>query len=256
MAMSTFLRRSGALVTGVGVTAALTLLSPPNAQAAVHGQYGAMGGAYAQYVGPTVGGLCNLTSAPGSDNVTSSIADFTHGTRKRSIKLNAQYTASDNPSDTTRVKGHIDSKMTIEKRHRDLKSFELTADGKLSISHSIAGSSCSASGRVVAATQVVFSEHHKGWFYLTHDTRKPNSVVTSVLVNAKNGKIVTLAFFEGTRSHATSRALIKPGKYVLLETQVGLAIGQNGIILAKGASTAKKVHHNLSVSGEFKRLKH
>jgi hypothetical protein len=252
MTMHTLLRRSGAVLTGLGVTAALTLITTTDAQAAVHGEYGAIGSSFASYNGPTIGGTCNLTS--GDSSPESDIANFSHGTRKRSVSLNTVYTASDNLSDTTHVQGHIDTSLTLARRGKDLRSFELTAGGKLSVSHSVGGSHCRAGGSVIGATQVVFTEHKKGWFYLSHDSKKPNSALTAVIFNADTGKVVTVSFFEGTASHETTRALLKPGRYVLIETQAGLAINSGGILAAKGGPSSRTVHHSMSIRGEFKPL--
>jgi hypothetical protein len=253
MTTTTLLRRSAAVLTSAGVVAALTILTPATAQAGVHAQYAAIGSAYASYDGPTAGGSCNLTS--GDNSVQSSIADFGQGTKRRSVDLDATFTASDNPADTVRVRGHVDSKMTVEKRGRDLRSFELAAGGKVSINHSIAGSSCVGQGSVAGATQTMFTEHKKGWLYITRETHKPNSAVTVVVVNLKSGKLVTLEFFQGTKSHSTSRALLKPGKYGLVETQVGVSVGGFGLLSAKGAQRAAKVKLTSTISGEFKRIK-
>ncbi len=62
MKTNTFLRRSGAVLTSAGVAAALTLLTPIAADAAVHAQFAAQGSADATYTGPTVGGTCDLSA--------------------------------------------------------------------------------------------------------------------------------------------------------------------------------------------------
>jgi hypothetical protein len=253
MTMTIPLRRSGAVLTAVGVAAALTFLTPTTAHAAVQGQYAAIGSAYASYDGPTVGGTCDLSA--GDNSVQSSIATFGDGTKRRSVDLDATFTASDNAADTVRVRGHVDSKLTLERKHRDLRSFELEAGGKVSISHSISGSSCAAQGTVAGVTQTIFNEHKKGWLYITRDTHKANSAVTMIVINAKTGKLVTLDFFQGTKSHSTSRALLKPGKYALYQTQAGVSVGGFGLLSAKAAPRAATAKLTISVSGEFKPIK-
>lgn len=253
MTMTTLLRRSGAVLTAAGVAAALTFLTPTTANAAVNAQYAAIGSAYANYDGPTMGGSCDLSA--GDNSVQSSIATFSDGTKRRSVNLDATFAASDNPADTTRVRGHIDSKLTLERKHRDLRSFELAAGGKVSITHSISGSSCVAQGTVSGVTQTIFTEHKKGWLYITHETHKANSAIAVIVINVKTGKLVTLDFFQGTKSQSTSRALLKPGKYALAETQAGISVGGIGLLLAKGAPRAAKAKLTISVSGEFKPIK-
>ena len=103
---------------------------------------------------------------------------------------------------------------------------------------------------MAGVAQLVFSEHRKGWFTITRDTTKPNSVVQFVLVNVKNGKLVTFSIFAGSRSHETSRALLKPGRYALAQLQAGVTSSQSGIFLKspdRAATTALSIH----VKGEF-----
>jgi hypothetical protein len=109
---------------------------------------------------------------------------------------------------------------------------------------------------VAGATQVTFTEHRKGWFTLTRDTRKPNSVSEVALVNLKTQKIVSFDIFIGSQSHETSRALLKPGKYELIQTEGGITAGENGLFLKSGAPRTARATLTIHISGEFKPVKH
>jgi hypothetical protein len=251
MTMSTVFRRSGAVLTSAGVAAALIMLSPGAANAAVQAQFAVAGQASAQYTGPTVGGSCALTSPAGSNNVQSSIATFQHGIKSRSINLDATFASSDNVADTARVQGHLRSTLEVERRNsRDLKSFDLGATGSVKVSHSMAGSACSAQGAVLGEMAIVFTEHKKGVFTLTRDTRKPGSIVLFELVNATTGKAVTLDLFAGTTSHAVSHAVLKPGTYAIQPAEIGLTAGGNGIGF-KSAPRTTKTALTLHLQGTF-----
>ena len=246
-------RRTGALVTSAAVAASLTVLSPGAAEAAVQAQFGALATADADYTGPTLGGACALASATGSDSVSSTTATFGRGTRSRSVSLDATFASSDNPSDTVRVRGHVSSSLTVRKKHRDLTSFDMATGGSVTITHAVTNSNCAGTGLVLGQMQMSFTEHHKGWFYLTRDTKKPGSVVEFALVNLKNGKLVTLDFFAGTKSHATSRAFLKPGKYGVELGIEGIQGGASGIALKTGQPRSSKIAKTLTVHGEFQR---
>ena len=252
MSMHFLTRRSGAIITAATVAAALTLLTPVTANAAVHSMYGAIGQADANYNGPTIGGDCLLTD--GDDSTSSSVANFSDGTKHRAVNLDATFTSTDSVSDSVRVRGHLDSRLTLNKKHRDLRSFEMAVGGSVKVNHSIGGSACQATGAVLAETQTVFTEHKKGWFYLTHDVRKPNSVIEVELVNVDTNKIVSLQVYLGDHSHMTSRAKLKPGRYGVLALS-GVSVGNNiGIGLAK-ASLRSKATLTTTISGVFKPIK-
>jgi hypothetical protein len=255
MTTSRLARRSVAVLAATGATAALAFVPAGSAQADVAGLYGAIGSANATYTGTTVGGACNL-AVPGSDSVDSPVRHFSHGTRAASVNLDATFISSDNPADTTRVKGHVDSTLTLKKHNKDLQSFALGVGGTVSVHHAVSGSLCSASGTVAGATQVTFTEHRKGWFTLTRDTRKPNSVSEVALVNLKTQKIVSFDIFIGSQSHETSRALLKPGKYELIQTEGGITAGENGLFLKSGAPRTARATLTIHISGEFKPVKH
>jgi len=255
MTTSRLVRRSVALFAATGAAAALSFVPTGNAQAAVAGMYQAIGNSNADYTGSTPGGDCTL-AVPNSDQVESPVKNFSHGTRTASVNLDATYTSTDNPSDTVRVKGHVDSTLTLKKHNRDLQSFALGVGGNVSVHHAVSGSLCSAQGTVAGVTQVAFTEHKKGWFTLTRDTKKPNSVVQVILVNLQTQKVVSFSVFEGSQSHETSRALLKPGQYELAQTEAGITAGDNGIFLKSGAPRTAKAQLSIHLSGEFKPVTH
>jgi len=186
--------------------------------------------------------------------VTKPITTFTHGIRHKSVDIDATFASTDSASDTVRIKGHLDSRLTLNRKHKQLKSFELAAGGSMKMIHSMANSTCQGSGAVVGETLTLFTERKKGWFYLTHDVGKKNSVIEVELVDLDREKVVALDIFAGTHSQATSRAKLKPGHYEVLAI-VGVTVGNDiGIGLSK-ASLAEKVKLTTTVSGEFKPIR-
>lgn len=248
------LHRSVALLASAGATAALTLVPASGAHAAVAGLYAAAAASNAEFVG-SGGGTCDLTSAPGSDDVTSGIRHFSHGTKHASADLKATYTNSLDTADKVTVKGHVDSSMTLKKKHNDLSAFELTVGGSVQINHTITGSQCQGSGEVLGETQVSFTEHKKGVLSLTRDTQKPNSLIELVIENAKTGQAVAFTVFEGSHSHAVSKAVLKPGTYVIAEGFAGIVAGESGIPL-KSARLSTKVAQTIDIHGVFAPKKH
>jgi hypothetical protein len=245
--------RSLALLASAGATTALSLVPSAGAHAAVHAQYAAVGQADASYRGPTSGGTCDLTS--GNDDIVGHISTFSHGTRRSSVNLGATFTSSDNSSDQVKVKGHADTSLTIKRKHNDLSAFALTAGGSLTVKHTVAGSACEGSGSVLAVLpELAFTEHKKGWLYLTRDTKQANSFTELILVNTKTDEAVSLDVYQGTKSHVTSRALLKRGSYVIEESEGGLAIGSTGIL--KTAALTKTAAQTVHIQGKFKPTKH
>jgi hypothetical protein len=245
-------RRTGVIFTSTALAAGLTLWSPGAAQASVHAEFGAAANASADYTGPTIGGTCALSSSPGSDQAQSSTATFGHGTKNRSVDLDATFASSDNPADSVRVRAHVSSTLTMRKRNRDLRSFDMATGGSVKVTHSVTNSNCAGSGVVRGQMQMAFTEHHKGWLYLTRDTKKPGSVIEFVLVNLKNGKLVNLDFFAGAQSHSTSRAFLKPGRYGFEEGIEALQGGGQGIMFKTAQPRTSKIAKTLTVHGEFK----
>jgi hypothetical protein len=246
---STLFRRSVAVLATAGATVSLALLPAGGAHAVVKGMYAAGANADAQFVG-SGGGSCDVV-VPGSDDPISPIHQFSHGTRHASVDLDATFVNSLDSTDSVRVKGHADTSLTLHRTHGDLTSFALGVGGNLSVQHSVAGSECQASGSVLGEMQVFFSEHKKGYLYVTRDTKKADSVSEFILVNAETDKLVTLDVYAGDQSHDTSRALLKPGKYEIIETEAGLSIGGSGILL-RSAPREAKAKATVHLSGEFK----
>lgn len=248
------LHRSVALLASAGATAALTLAPAAGAHASVKAEYAAAGQSEATYRGPTSGGNCDLSSGE-SDPVGQIHTNFSHGTKHSSVDLSATFTSSDNSADQVKAKGHIDTSMTLKRKHGDLSAFAITAGGSLSVTHTMAGSACVGRASVVAEVpQVLFTETKKGYLYITRDTKKPNSFSELILINLKTNSLVALDVFSGTKSHVTSRALLKPGNYEIEESGAGLAIGNAGIF--KSAALSKKAAQTVHLQGQFKPVKH
>lgn len=248
MATSTSARTCVAILASAAAAAALVLVPGASAQAAVHGEYAAFAQANADYTGSS-GGSCDLTA--GLDHVTSPVHDFNHGSRSASVDLDATFTNSLDSSDSVRVRGHADSTLTLHRKHGDLTDFDLGVGGSVSVQHSAAGSSCQGTGSALGGIQVVFTEHKKGYFYVTRDTKKPDSVTEYVLINVATDKLLALDVYSGDQSHETGRTLLKPGQYELVETQAGLSIGGSGIVL-KSAPLVAKAKLTVHLQGEFK----
>lgn len=248
MTTTRLVHRTVATLASAGAAAALTLIPAGGAHAAVHGMYAAFGSANAQYTG-TSGGTCALSA--GDDNPESSVQTFNHGTRHASVHLDATFTNSLNSGDAVRLEGHAASTLTLHRHHGDLTQFALAVGGSISIQHSVPSSECQGSGSVGGETAVQFSEHKSGYFYFTRDTKKPNSFSEYFLINTDTGKLVSLDFFEGGRSHETSRARLKPGNYAIENNQLGVSVGEGGL-LARSAPRETKVKLTVSLTGEFK----
>jgi hypothetical protein len=244
-------RRSLAVLASTGLGAALAFIPSGSALAAVQGQYVASAQAEATFIG-NGGGTCTLSS--GDDSVETNPVAFTHGTKHRSVDLDATFTNSLDPSDQVRVKGHGDSTLTLKKRHKDLSAFDLTFGGSVKISHTIIGSQCRGSGDVLASTEVIFTEHKKGVLTLTRSTKKPGSVLTFVLFNVDTDRAVVIDAFEGSHSHNTAHVTLKPGKYGIAETEVGIEAGSS--VVLKNAARTSKVAQTLHLHATFTPKKH
>lgn len=251
MTSTTFVRRSGAILASAGTAAALALLPSASANAAVAGQYAAAGNASATYTG-TGGGTCDLSA--GSSSSESPIKTFNHGTRSASADLNATFTNSLDSTDSVQVKGHVDSTLTLHKKHGDLTGYQLTVGGSISVNHTITGSQCRGSGDVIGEAAVMFTEHKKGWFYFTRTTKQPNTLVEFVLINTKTDQVVSLDVFEGSHSKVTSRAELKPGTYEIEQNEAGITAGSTGVLKSQPRST--KAKQTITLTGQFKPIKH
>jgi hypothetical protein len=255
MSTARYVQRSVAVLASAGATAALTLLPATGAHASVAGMYAAAAVADASFQG-SGGGDCTLTSASGSDDVQSSIKNFNHGTKHASATGKATFTNTLNSSDKVTVKTHVDSAMTLRKKHNDLSVFDLTVGGSVVVNHTVTGSQCRGSGEAIGETAVNFTEHKKGWLTLTRDTKKPNSFVEFIIVNAKNGQPVTLEIYQGDKSHSVSRALLKPGHYAIAQGIAGITAGGGGIFAkAQSQSRSARVAQTIHIRAEFAPLK-
>lgn len=229
------IHRSVAVLATAGLGAALAFIPSGSALAAVQGQYGAEAQADATYTG-SGGGSCDLTS--GLDSVTTTPVAFTHGTKHQSVSLDATFTNSLDSSDQVTVAGHATSSLTLKRKAGDLKSFDMTVGGSVTISHTIVGSQCRGSGQLTAASQVMFTEHKKGVLTLTRDTKKAGSLATFVLVNLDTDRAIAIDAFEGSHSHNVAHLKLKPGNYEIADNQLGVFAGQ-GMLLKSGQRSAK-----------------
>jgi hypothetical protein len=245
-------RRILAASASVGLAAAIACLPAGSAQANVAATFQAVGSSNAFVPGGA--STCDLQVGD-DDSPSTTPKQFRDGTRRASVSLDTTYTNSLDPTDVVHVKGHVDSKLTVDKRHRDLKSFTLKAGGSIKIVHTLLSSNCEATGSVLGFATMDFTEHHKGWFYLTRDTQEPNAAAIFVLVNAKTGHLKTLDLFEGgDQSHATSRVFLRPGKYSISQMAAGVALSDSG--LAKSGLTPDRAASlTTTLQGEFKRKK-
>lgn len=246
------IHRSLAILASGGAAAALALIPATGAHANVQAQFFAGGNASADNTG-TGGGTCDLTS--GDDSVTTSPIAFTHGTKRRSANLSATFTNSLDSSDQVTVKGHTDSSLTLKRANGDLREFDLTGGGTVSISHTVLGSECHASGLMGAAVQSFkFTEHKKGWLTITRNIKTANGLTEYVLVNVATGNPVSLEVSQGGASTSTSKALLKPGTYGFEQVEVAVTAGGAGI-LAKSGQQDARAKQTLELNGVFKPLK-
>jgi hypothetical protein len=245
----TFVHRSVAVLASTGTAATLALL-PSAGHASVKAEYFAAAETSAQYVGPTVGGACTLTSPTGSNSVASTPVMFSHGTKHAAVAINARYTSSDNSSDQVHIQGNVSSSLSLKRVHGDLRSLDLKAGGSMKVSHTVSSSACVGSGEALAeAETVLFTEHKKGTFTLTRDL-VPHSAVVFFLINEKNDTPIAfdLAQTSGT-SHATYTAKLKPGEYAI-EAEAGVT-GGSAFILKSAAQRTTKVSMKSDVHATF-----
>lgn len=252
MTTSPLLHRTLAVLASGGAAAALTLIPYSAAHAQVSANFEAVGEASARYTGSVSGGDCTLTS--GSDSVTSTPVAFHHGTKTRSVKLNATFTNNQNSGDTVQVKGKVNSSLTMKRKGGDLSSLDLAAGGSITFSHSIIGSECSPSGEMFGAIPLAkFTEHKKGTLTLTYNASQAGALVEFVVVNQVNGAAVVVAADVGTHMKGSATATLKPGKYEIGETEVGIIAGS---IFAKRAQPIQKTKLNVGAQLTFQPAKH
>jgi hypothetical protein len=249
---TSMMRRSVAMLASAGVTTAIALLPSAAAHASVKAEFQAEGEADASYVGPTAGGSCDLTS--GHDDVFSPGVTFHHGTKRQSVKLGATFTSSDNSADQVRVKGHVNSSLTVKRKGGGLSSLDLTADAAVTVSNTESGSACRGSGDLLGGIQLLnFTESKKGVLSIDYTTSKPQALIEFVVFSYKTEQSVMEVLNVGNHTHGTGQVTLKPGKYAIGETEVG-AFG--GSVFAKRASLTHKTSRTVEVKAAFMPKKH
>ncbi len=247
MPRSPSLRRAMAATACAGVAVALAWIPAGSAQAAVHSAFIASASTSADYTGAGSGD-CNLLT--GVQESQSPESDFSGGTRHATTSTSATYVNSNDATDRVHVKAASNATITVHKSGQDMSSFALSATGKVTVKNDLAdASACRGGGEALGQAMVAFTEHKAGWFYLTRDTAK-NSVTTFVVVNEDTGDLVTLDFWEGDESHATSRAFLTPGTYQIAETQTGVAVGTGGIF-KRSAHESRSAKVSASLHARF-----
>jgi hypothetical protein len=182
---------------------------------------------------------------------------FGNGTKHAKVSLKATFTNTLNSSDSVTVKGSASTTLTLERKHGDLSSFDLSTGGSATISHTVAPSQCRASALIGGGVEeALFTESKKGYLYVTRDTKKNNSLAIYVIIDMKTDVPVAEEIFEGGQSHSTSRALLKPGRYALEETETAITAGGGELALKAGTPRTSKVTQTVHLSGEFKPLTH
>jgi hypothetical protein len=247
MNSSLIFRRSVAVLAGAGATTALALIPSTAANASVKAEFGARGDAHASYVGPTVGGMCTLTS--GDQEPLSSGVTFHRGTKRQSVNLGATFTSSDNSADQVRVKGHVKSALTIKRKHGDLSSLDFTADAAVTITNTVSGSACRGSGDALGTIPLLsFTEAKKGKLNLSFTTSKPHALIEFIVFSYKTDEPITQIVNVGDRTQGTSQMTLKPGKYAIAETEIGAF---SGSIAGKSASLSHKTSRTVEVTARF-----
>lgn len=239
-------RRATAALAAVGATTALTLVPVTGAQAGVAATFEAQASANARFTG-SGGGDCTLTS--GQDQVTSSPVAFHHGTKQRTAQTSATFTNSLDSSDQVTVTSKTTSSMTLKRKAGDLASLDLSADGKITIDHTVIGSQCTGTGLALGdVPSAQFTEHHKGTLTLTFDTTKPNALIEFVVVNGKTGHIAMEYVDVATHLHGSITAHVKPGTYLVELSAVGVFAGP---LNAKAATHSQRASADVALHLQF-----
>jgi hypothetical protein len=247
MQTSLILRRSVAVLASAGATAALALIPSTAAHASVKAEFVAEGESNAQYVGPTAGGTCDLTS--GVESPESSGVTFHHGTKHQAVNLGATFTSSDNSADQVRVKGHVKSALSIKRKGGGLSSLDLTADAAVTITHTVSGSACRASGATFGVIPLVsFTESKKGTLNISYKSSKPNALLAFAVFDFATEQPIVEVVNVGSHTHGTAQVTLKPGKYAIAESEAGVFAGS---ILGKSASLSQKVAKTVEVKAVF-----
>ncbi len=236
------LRRTFAIASCGALTAALAWLpAGPATAAAAANEFAAFGQSNSNYTGPTPGQNCNASS--GTPSVTSPIATFATGTKRRSVDLDATFTNSTNAGDTTRVTGHYDATLSVAARHGSLKSFRMAGDGNLAINRAAGSASqCDTSASIGGEAQSQFNENNAGWLYVKRITGSKLIESIFALTNS-SGQEVSLDLFVGHQSSENSRVFLRPGTYGIPLWEI--------LLLADSSVAARSVPLSNSISGHF-----
>jgi hypothetical protein len=252
MNTSLIFRRSVAVVACAGASSALALLPSAGAHASVRAEFVAEGQADASYIGPTVGGMCTLTS--GDDSPSSTGVTFRHGTKHQAVNLGATFTSSDNSADQVKVKGHVQSSLTVKRKNGDLSSLDLAADAAVTVTNTVSGSACRGSGSAFGALPLVnFTESKKGRLTLTYTTSQPDALIDFIVFSYKTEEPEVEVVNVGDRTKGTAQVTLKPGKYAVAETDIGAFAGT---LIGKNASLSHKTARTVEVTAAFTPRKH
>lgn len=247
---TSLVRRSVALLASGGAAAALTLI-PSAAHANVSAQFEAVGEASASYTG-TGGGSCTLSS--GDSSPTSTPVAFHHGTKTRSVKLNATFTNSLDSTDQVQVKGHVDSSLSLKRKGGDLASLDLAAGGAITIQHTITGSQCRASGELFGAIpNATFTESKKGTLALSWNSSQKGALIEFVVFDVTTNQAILVTASVADHMKGSAQVTLKPGKYGIAETEAGLIAGA---VFTKRAALVQKTKLNVDVQATFTPKKH
>lgn len=252
MNSSSIFRRSVAVLGSAGAAAALALIPSTAAHASVKAEFVAEGQAGANYVGPTVGGSCTLTS--GATTTQSSGVTFHNGTRRQAVNVGATFTSSDNSADKVKVKGHVKSALSITRKGGSLSSLDLNADAAVTITHTVSGSACQGSGAAFGVVPLLnFTESKKGRLDISYKSSQPQALLAIAVFSYKTQQAVLQVVNVGDHTQGTAHVTLKPGKYAVAQTEVGVF---SGILFAKRATLSQKVAKSVDIKATFTPHKH
>lgn len=235
------LRRALAVSACGGLTSALTWLPAGPAAASVASTFEAQTDASSQFTG-TASASCDLTS--GEDNVASTQALFSSGTRTRSVSLDATFTNNTDPSDVTRATGQFTGSMSVSEKHGDLTGFRLHGSGTASVSRAKGNASqCATDGFLGIQGSTEFTERRPGWLYVTRSTG-PSAEAAMFATNERTKETVLFEEFVGGTSRETQRAFLTADTYNASELFVGIDSGNEAVArssLARGGTVPSRM---------------
>lgn len=232
------LRGTGRLLalSACGVLAsALAWLPAQSSSAAVSAQFSALGRA-------DTSSACPLTA--GVDDPESHGAHLASGKKKRSVKLDATFTNTGDPTDIVRMTGRYTGTLAVTKKAGDLTRARMQGSGNVAIDADLGGrTKCAPAAMVDTHATLQFTEHRRGWLYAERTTGDRWGLSELTVQNTDTSEPVIFDVFQGRESHATSRGFVAPGSYAGLMA-VGLAAGDQGITLkASPRSSLNLVFH-------------